>query len=427
MKILSNQLLQEKIGWKPHPKQKLILESKKKEIVLSAGRGFGKSMLCAYLVLKALLKGGHVLLIAPTYSLNDRVLEHLEKWMRIGFPSTMKGFSKRVPQSISIPLYGSKLECRSAEAPEGMLGKRFDLVIVDEAAKIPRKVWERYIYPTTQIKGGKIVYISTPMGLNWFFEEWTRTKGFQFTSRDNPYFTKKDWEDAKKVLPEIAFHQEHEAKFISDATAVFRGIDKIVYKDCLKPPFPHHKYTMGVDLGKERDFTVLSVMDRNTNHLVAWKRYKKISWNFQKKRILATAKEYNNARIIIDKKIVGEYMVEQMRDESDSFIDEFGFKGGKSTDKKELIERLAIFIEQQKIYIPPIRTIIDELRAYTFKITEAGRITYGAPQGLHDDCVISLALAVWGLTGKPKTAYESHLERMRKASKPNYKKRESYI
>ena len=123
MKVLSNQKLQNLIDWKPHKNQAEILKSKKREVVISAGRGFGKSMLCAYLVLKELLKNDkQILLIAPTYSLNDRVLEHIEQWIRLGFPSLMVGFSKRVPQSIQTP-WGSRVECSSAEAPEGMLGK----------------------------------------------------------------------------------------------------------------------------------------------------------------------------------------------------------------------------------------------------------------------------------------------------------------
>ena len=420
MKVISNRKLQEIIQWKPHVNQREILKSDKKEIVIAAGRGFGKSMLCAYLCLKELLKDNRrVLVVAPTYGLTERVLRHIEQWTAIGFPSIRDRISYSPTPHIKTE-WGSSLECRSAEKPVGILGERYDLVVVDEASKIPRKTWEIYIYPTTQIKGGKILYISTPWGENWFHEIWIRTKGFQFRSIDNPYFKKKDWEEARKVLPEAVFQQEHEASFLPDAAAVFRGIDKIVKDDALRDVITGHRYVMGVDLGKHNDFTVLTVIDKWNNNVVYFDRFKKIEYPFQKKRIIATAKRYNNARIVVDSTGVGEPIKDDL-ERSGLFIDDYHFSG---KSKKELVEKLSIFIENQYIHIPNIAVLIDELKVFGYEITEKRNITYSAPQGLHDDCVISLGLAVWRLIGKsnPTTAIHEELSRIsRKKTNFQYK------
>ncbi len=37
--------------------------------------------------------------------------------------------------------------------------------------------------------------------------------------------------------------------------------------------------------------------------------------------------------------------------------------------------------------------LTDELKRYEYEITSRGAITYNAPGGYHDDCVIALALA----------------------------------
>jgi hypothetical protein len=37
-----------------------------------------------------------------------------------------------------------------------------------------------------------------------------------------------------------------------------------------------------------------------------------------------------------------------------------------------------------------------EMRRYEYDIGPTGQISYAAPSGYHDDCVMSLALAVWG-------------------------------
>jgi hypothetical protein len=38
---------------------------------------------------------------------------------------------------------------------------------------------------------------------------------------------------------------------------------------------------------------------------------------------------------------------------------------------------------------------IDELEAFEYSVTENGAVKTGAPSGMHDDCVVALALAAW--------------------------------
>ena len=37
-----------------------------------------------------------------------------------------------------------------------------------------------------------------------------------------------------------------------------------------------------------------------------------------------------------------------------------------------------------------------EMRRYEYDIGPTGQISYAAPSGYHDDCVLALALGVWG-------------------------------
>jgi hypothetical protein len=67
-----------------------------------------------------------------------------------------------------------------------------------------------------------------------------------------------------------------------------------------------------------------------------------------------------------------------------------------NANKKELIDRLAVTIEQRLITFPNNETLVEELKSYAYDVTDSGRITFGAPNGMHDDTVISMALAVWG-------------------------------
>jgi len=78
-------------------------------------------------------------------------------------------------------------------------------------------------------------------------------------------------------------------------------------------------------------------------------------------------------------------------------VDDFKFS---RQSKAQLVKKLAILIEQRLITIPQNEVLIDELESFGYNITEARNITYSAPEGGHDDAVYSLALAVWGLTGR---------------------------
>ena len=62
--------------------------------------------------------------------------------------------------------------------------------------------------------------------------------------------------------------------------------------------------------------------------------------------------------------------------------------------KTQLIQRLIVAVEQREVAWPAAWTVLtDEMKRYEYKITGTGAITYNAPSGYHDDCVIALALA----------------------------------
>jgi hypothetical protein len=65
-----------------------------------------------------------------------------------------------------------------------------------------------------------------------------------------------------------------------------------------------------------------------------------------------------------------------------------------NVSKAQLIQRLIVAVEQRQIGWPAAwTTLTDEMKRYEYEITANGNITYNAPSGYHDDCVIALALA----------------------------------
>jgi hypothetical protein len=68
-----------------------------------------------------------------------------------------------------------------------------------------------------------------------------------------------------------------------------------------------------------------------------------------------------------------------------------------NASKAAAMEALALAFERSAITIPNHAVLLGELQAFEAKSLPSGMTRYAAPEGLHDDCVMSLALAWQGL------------------------------
>ncbi len=395
---------QQKIGWTPHKGQAEVLASTARDKTICAGVRWGKSQTAAYEVARQLmLPNQRIWIVSLSYDMAKMVFNHLVDFLGNYDKALLKKVSFKPPQRLEIREWNSWVECKSANEYDSLMGQELDLCVIDEASRIPGEVWDRYLAARLSSRQGRSIAISTPFGQNnWFFKRYIETKpaSWHFKTIDNPYFKQEEWDRLKKVTPEMIFKQEYEAEFLRDAAAVFRGIGSIV-ADTLRSPEIGHLYSMGVDLAKHNDYSVITVIDTNTNNVVHLDKFIGIEYPLQKARIIATARQYNNAMVCIDAThgSVGEPIAEDLTREGVFIGEEFGFN---KSSKKDIIEKLSIFIEQGFIKIPNNEELLDELNLFGYKLTESGNVQYSAPEGSHDDMVMSLALAVWSLNpGKP--------------------------
>ena len=151
---------------------------------------------------------------------------------------------------------------------------------------------------------------------------------------------------------------------------------------------------MGVDLAKHRDYTVISVFDTTTNAQVYQDRFQTIEWPFQKKKIKTDCEHFNRAMIALDSTGVGDPIADDL------------IRAGLPVQpiviteqtKKDLIEKLSIYIEHKRIKILPLSESLYEYDNFSYEIGPTGRIRYGAAVGFNDDIVIAHALAVWSMS-----------------------------
>jgi len=402
----SHEKVQKVIGWTPHINQWRFIKNPQKEKIMCCGRRWGKSMACAYEVAyQALQPNQRIWIVAPNYYLTNIVFDQVIQFMYKLVPS--EGIKLRTKPFPEMRLNnGTIIEGRSADAKEGLLGRSTNLVIIDEAARIDENIWSQYIKPTTHEHKGRVIYISTPVGINWFYDKFLELKkskaAYSFSSLDNPFFPspnmpeeerKAEWEKIRCSVPETKFKQEYEAEFLTEGGLVFRGIHDVI-DDTLGEPEPGVAYLMGVDIARHEDFTALCVMDRAKKKVVYLDRFREMDFHFQRERILTLAKKYNNAKIIIDSTGMGDSVASELK--RHAFVEEYPLYSQKA--KQQLIDKLIIFISEKVIKIPQNEALINELLRYEVKMSQRDNLyKYSAPKGEHDDLVIALALAVWGL------------------------------
>lgn len=398
------------IGFNPHHQQRNVLMNQTRFTSICWGRRSGKTYLAAYIALKYLLSSNHnIWIVAPTYDLARRSWDYLLNWV----PRINKQLGKFIKVNKSQfsmqSLSGSKLELKSTDNPSSLLGAGLDMLIIDEAARVPEQVWQTHLRPTLSDRQGKAVFISTPYGKNWFYgmmlkgtdtdPQYKDYSYFHMATRDNtslPHI-KEEVETARLELPANDFMQEYEAEFVEGAGSVFRGVRDCLYDvnftqfpflDLLHPPSQANVYQGGLDLARSVDFTVATIVSRSTEkfRVVAVDRFNELDWKIQKPRIALLSQKYFNPPIIAERNNIGDAVIEDLPANFQSF-------NTTNKSKKDIINNLAILIEQKKIEIPNIPKLVAELEAYSYEVTSQGNIKYSAPAGYHDDMVMSLALA----------------------------------
>lgn len=299
----------------------------------------------------------------------------------------------------------TRIELKGADKEDSLVGVAVKSLRVDEAALVKSNVWSLVLRPMLADHKAPAYFYSTPRGKNWFYDLYMRGvngddgwRSWRQPTSINSYISTDEISEMKRDMTEMMFSQEVMAEFLSEETGVFKKIRQCVVGS-YKPPVVGRFYVMGVDLAKTVDFTVLTVVDSVTREVVAWERFQDLAWSIQKLRVQELARRYNNALCVIDSTGVGDPIAEDLSHSGLSLWYQGEKPGFKFTNdsKNQLINNLAIAIEQRRITFPSEPILVDELQAFEYSITDGGRIKYGAPDGKHDDAVISLALACWAL------------------------------
>jgi hypothetical protein len=288
---------------------------------------------------------------------------------------------------------------RTGDNPASLAGEGIMGAVVDEFSLMGEAVWTEYLEATLLDHGGWAAFVGVPKGNNWAANLWraagTREGWLQLhaTSYDNPFIPAERIDAVKANAPERFFNQEYLAQIVDDAGMVFRRVADAATATEQKPE-AGHQYVVGVDWGKSNDFTVLKVLDAASKTEVYSDRFNQIDYAVQRGRLMAVCERYKPSAIIAESNSMGEPIIEQLQRDG---LPVMGFNTTNAT-KAAAIEALALAFERGDITILNDPTTVAELQAYEIDRTpRLGMLRYGAPEGMHDDCVMALALAWQGV------------------------------
>lgn len=376
----------------PHSGQLPVHRSKARFRVVTCGRRFGKTLLACNEFVKFGCEHSNTMLawVAPSYR-QSKIAYRLIK------QALAQIISHTSDSELMIDLpNGTRMTFCSSENYDALRGVGIHFLVIDECADVAEKAWTEVLRPTLSDTRGKALFTGTPKGRNFFYTLFQRGldplypdwESFTAPTSSNPYIAKEEIESAKSELPDMVFQQEYLAVFLAESAGVFTGIDACIAGE-LCDPDPKCDYVVGWDIAKYKDFSVITVINCHTMHVDFWQRTNHVDYNTQVDNVCAIAKRYNNAYILQDSTGVGDPVIEQVQLRG-VYADGYLFT---NASKKKLIESLVMGIQNRSVTFPDIPVLISELRQMQYTLTPSRLISYSAPDGTHDDTVMSLALA----------------------------------
>lgn len=174
-------------------------------------------------------------------------------------------------------------------------------------------------------------------------------------------------------------------------------------------------YFVGVDLGKQADFTALSVVElvrtasKPELHVVWLKRLRGVAYPLVIDEVAAMAQwpALRGAGFAVDATGLGRPIVDALR-ERVSELHAVTITGGEavnnpaprewSVPKADLVACVQLLLQSKRLrihdHLPDLEALKSELLSFGYTINDAGRARMEATSG-HDDLVLSVAMACW--------------------------------
>lgn len=225
-------------------------------------------------------------------------------------------------------------------------------------------------------------------GRSYSLPTWSNTAVFP-GGRDDPAI-----KSIEAGLSSDQFRERFGGEPVAHEDQVFRSesVDK-----CIGPlGQPDGWVTIGLDLGRVRDYTVAIAMN-SLRQVVEIQRFRRVDWVMQIQRVVEMYRRLRAQRIAVDSTGLGDPITELLYRQNLQ-VDPVHIT---AQSKAEIIDRLSLVLDRGEITIPRDEALLGELWDFTATERASGVDRLEASPGKHDDLVIALALAVQSARSVP--------------------------
>jgi len=310
---------------------------------------------------------------------------------------------------------GSRIWFKGAERPDNLYGEDVYAAVIDEASRVREESFHAVRSTLTFTRGPLRIIGNVKGRRNWAYALARKAESgapdmhySRLTAHDavkGGVLDADEVADAKRILPAAVFRELYLAEPTDDGSNPFglEAIDQVTRPMMSIEPTVVH----GVDLAKSQDWTVDIGLDE-AGMVSHFERYQ-CPWPETEGQLV---RAIGDTPALIDSTGVGDPVVDGLQRTIPN-VEGFKFT---AQSKQQLMEGLAVAIQKGDVGIVdgPIRS---ELEDFTYEYTRTG-MKYSAPQGMHDDCVCALALAVRKRQGvAPGNIFEYYRREYRDATK----------
>jgi PBSX family phage terminase large subunit len=404
------------LEFKPHPKQAMMLLSPARYIAAITGKQAGKTTAGAIWLIREIKasrdRGEFVdfMICGPSVKiLNQGPLEVFSKYFNL----MDWGEFKEGKQQFELK-WGNKIYVRSADDPKAIESMTLGAAWLDEAGQMQEAAWHNTL-ARVAAKQGRVLVTTTPYSCNWlkaslFDKAWTHndvvqdnSKGerkeniavYCWTSKDNPGFGEKEYENIRGMLSKEAFDRDYNGNFTRLEGTVYSEFDR--ERHVVKPFHipPEWKRFGGLDFGWSSAAACVTVAEKPESQDKDGKTipscYYIIRELYGKEIGLKKMADYiesNNHTYTLGDPRGAQEMAELSR--------AYGVRGVSAADNEVAvgIERVQVLFKQDRLKIlSSCPNVIDEIESYHYHLDSMDKTVPAQPVKVHDHAMDAMRYA----------------------------------
>ena len=409
----------------------------RKPLAINSPRGFGKSVFSSITADEFAIHFPYTqIALFSTSQEQANELMHKVRWF---IKNSIYSFmiNKKMDSKTQMGLINGSVIKAFPQSEVTIRGYHPHIKIVDEKARIKREILESAIRPMGRKVCWLEIGISTPFGMNNnHYEDCMNTESFHvklLKATDVSWVDEKKLKREEKMMGDRIARQELYAEFVEDSSTVFRPswIELMLHLklEPISSGNPARSYIMGLDFGKQRDYTAITIIhvERNEKVVIDWmERHLHLDYKLTIERVKELCDKFNIKLIVPDGNSVGIVILEELarkvrvplyqtklkkKDNKGKELYRLGFIFN-NVSKLNLVDELVKYMMNSRIKCPHhfnttdpsnerfiFKVLENEMIQFTYNRTPSGNIVFGHPEDnkSHDDVLISLMLAVWGI------------------------------